>query len=361
MASIIIADMTGRYDGRDLERRPLGATEANVILCARELARRGHAVSVHTNGDEDFLHKGVRWRPLSAAPAPTCDVYVAVQQTSLLDFVPRPKRRAIWVLWGANQLRHYKKAPRMWRYRPTPVLMSQAQVRDYWPVLPKRREISVIHLPMPADVRGFKPLVEPPPRRAIFASNPQRNLRALVELWAERILPHVADAVLDVYGVHPLAEGEDAWTEWAGSVLPPDMPDAVKASVRVHPSAPRPKLLEAMRAARVMLYLGHKCEAFCMSLAEAQALGVPAVIAPVAALPERVIDGVTGFHQADPAAFAQAAVRLLTDDALWRRQHEAALKLQQGITVEEYARRFEAAILGGEPDRSEAGADAAAA
>jgi hypothetical protein len=65
---------------------------------------------------------------------------------------------------------------------------------------------------------------------------------------------------------------------------------------------------------------------------------------------------VTGFHQADPAAFAQAAVRLLTDDALWRRQHEAALKLQQGITVEEYARRFEAAILGGE-----ANADAAAA
>jgi glycosyltransferase involved in cell wall biosynthesis len=73
------------------------------------------------------------------------------------------------------------------------------------------------------------------------------------------------------------------------------------------------------------------------------------VIAPVAALPERVIDGVTGFHQADPAAFAQAAVRLLTDDALWRRQHEAALKLQQGITVEDYARRFEAAILGADP------------
>ena len=100
-----------------------------------------------------------------------------------------------------------------------------------------------------------------------------------------------------------------------------------------------------MRGARAMLYLGHKCEAFCMSLAEAQALGTPAVIAPVAALPERVIDGVTGFHHADPAAFGRAAVRLLTDDALWRTQHEAALKLQQGITVEEYARP----LRGGDP------------
>ena len=33
----------------------------------------------------------------------------------------------------------------------------------------------------------------------------------------------------------------------------------------------------AMRHARVMLYLGHKCEAFCLSLAEAQALGTPCV------------------------------------------------------------------------------------
>jgi glycosyltransferase involved in cell wall biosynthesis len=354
MASIIIADMTGRYDGRALETRPLGATEASVILLARAFAKLGHDVTVHTNADEDFVHMGVRWRPLSAAPAETCDVYVAVQQVGLLDYVPRPRRRAIWVLWGANQLRHYKKIGRMWRYRPTPILMSQAQVNDYWPVLPRRADISVIHLPLPADVRGMAPLDVPPPRRAIFASNPQRNLRALVELWAERILPQVPDAVLDVYGVHQLSEGQDAWTEWAGSLLPPGMSAAVKASVVVHPSAPRARLLEAMRGARVMLYLGHKCEAFCMSLAEAQALGTPAVIAPVAALPERVIDGVTGFHHADPADFGRAAVRLLTDDALWRTQHEAALKLQQGITVDEYARRFEAAILSADPGRAAA-------
>jgi glycosyltransferase involved in cell wall biosynthesis len=291
---------------------------------------------------------------LSVTPAETCDVYVAVQQVGLLDYVPRPKRRAIWVLWGANQLRHYKKLGRMWRYKPTPILMSQAQVNDYWPVLPRRADITVIHLPLPADVRGLPPLETPPPRRAIFASNPQRNLKALVEIWAERILPQVPDAVLDVYGVHQLTEDQDAWTEWAGTLLPTGVSEAVKRSVVVHPSAPRPQLLEAMRAARVMLYLGHKCEAFCMSLAEAQALGTPAVIAPVAALPERVIDGVTGFHHADPEAFGRAAVRLLTDDALWRSQHEAALKLQQGITVEAYARRFEAAILGAEPARAAA-------
>jgi glycosyltransferase involved in cell wall biosynthesis len=94
-----------------------------------------------------------------------------------------------------------------------------------------------------------------------------------------------------------------------------------------------------------------------MSLAEAQALGTPAVVAPVAAAHERVIDGVTGFHRADPAAFAEAAVRLLTDDGLWRRQHQAALERQQGLTCAEYAERFERALFG----ETAAGSDAARA
>lgn len=346
MASIIIADATGRYDGRSLETQALGGTESSVIIAARGLAARGHDVTVHSHCDAELVHEGVRWRPLGPKPDESCDVYIAVQQTELLGLVPRPKRRVIWVLWGANQLRHYKRLWRMWLYPPKPILMSLYQQRDYWPVLPGRGDISLIHLPLPNEVRGRPPLPEPPSRRAIFASNPQRNLRALVELWGERILPALPDAVLDVYGVNSLQPGEDAWDVWAGTLLPADPSPRLRASVRVHRPVPKLQLFEAMRAARVMLYLGHKCEAFCLSLAEAQALGTPAVIAPIAALPERVIDGVTGFHRADPAGFAEAAIQLMTDDDLWRRQHLAALERQQGISVDEYVTRFEAAILG---------------
>ena len=58
-----------------------------------------------------------------------------------------------------------------------------------------------------------------------------------------------------------------------------------------------------------------------------------------------VIDGVTGYVQGDEAEFAARAVALLTDDALWRRQHEAALQYQQGISWSEHAGRLEAALL----------------
>jgi glycosyltransferase involved in cell wall biosynthesis len=346
MASIVFADATLHYDGRDLERRPLGGTETSVIRCSRELALRGHQVTVFTNCDGPIEHEGVAWRPLSSTPPSECDLYVACHQPYLLPFVARPKRRAIWVLWPANQLRHYKKAWRMWLYRPVPVLVSHYQAKTYSRVLPRRNPHIVLPFGLPEDVRGQQPLASPPRRHAIFASNPQRNLRRLVEIWASSILPRVPDAVLDVYGVHRLAPGEDAWAVWEGSTLPPGMPDHVKASVRVHPSASRQGLIDAMRASRVMLYLGHKSESFCISAAEAQALGVPAVFAPVTALPERVIDGVTGFVRADETEFAERAVALLTDDSLWRRQHEAALQYQQGISWSEHAGRFEAALLG---------------
>jgi hypothetical protein len=345
MAYIIIADATRRYDGRSLLTEPLGGTESSVIRLARQLARRKHRVTVYSNCDGPLEYEGVSWRPLSG-PAPRgCDLYVAVQQPRLLGFVRRPRRRAIWVLWQPNQLRHYKRIWRMWWYRPTPVLMSLHQVRIYSPLLPGRKHQIVLPLGLPDDIRGHSPLEMPPSPRAIFASNPQRNLRRLVEIWAESILPRVPGAVLDVYGLHDIPPGGDAWQVWSGSLLPSGLPAEVKRSVRVHPTATRDELMTAMRASRVMLYLGHKVEAFCLSVAEAQALGVPAVVAPIAAVPERVIDGRTGYHHSDPVRFADAAVTLLTDDALWRSQHEAALELQQGLGWDEYATRFEAALL----------------
>jgi glycosyltransferase involved in cell wall biosynthesis len=348
MATIIFADKTGHYDGRDLEIRPLGGTETSVIRCARELARRGHAVSVYTNCDAPVEHEGVSWLPLGSTPPESCDAYVAAHQPELIGFVRKPKRRAIWVLWPVSQLKHYKKIWRMWLYRPIPILISQYQADTYSPFLPRRDPHGIIPLGLPDDVRGSAIRPTPPARHAIFASNPQRNLRRLVEIWAASILPRVPEAMLDVYGVNALQAGENPWKLWEGSVLPPAMPDQVQRSVRVHLSASRQELIDAMRNSRVMLYLGHKSEAFCLSLAEAQALGVPAVIAPVAALPERVIDGVTGFHRSEPEGFADAAVSLLTQESLWRSQHEAALSLRQGISWAEYAERFEKVLLGEE-------------
>jgi glycosyltransferase involved in cell wall biosynthesis len=346
MASVVFRDSSTQYDGTSLEQKPLGGTESSVVRLAQALARRGHDVTVYSKCQREIVHQGVRWRPLAEPPPERCDLYVAVVHPALLGFVRKPRRRALWSIWPTNQLKHYKRLPLMWRYRPVPVLCSLHQVRLYSPLLPRRNPHIVIPLALPDDIRGREPREDMPPPEAIFASNPVRNLKGLVEIWAEHIWPRRREAILSVYGIHDLRPGEDPWKVWGGKVLPEGLPPEVRASVRIHPPATREALIEAMRRARVMLYLGHKSEAFCLSLAEAQALGLPAVIAPVAVLPERVIDGVTGFIRADAREFADAALALLSDDALWRRQHAASLRYQQGLSWSDFAARFENAVMG---------------
>jgi glycosyltransferase involved in cell wall biosynthesis len=251
----------------------------------------------------------------------------------------------VWVVWQPNHLKHYKNILKVWWYRPIPVLISRYQVGIYSPFLPRHHPHIVVPHGLSDDIRGLPPLANPPPPQAIFASNPTRNLKPLVQIFADRILPRRPDALFQVYGVHDLKPGDDPWRVWSGTFLPAGLSETARAAIRIHPTASRAELMAAVRRSRVMLYLGHKVEAFCFALAEAQAMGVPCVVAPVAVLPERVIDGVTGSVQADPQDFADAALALLNDDALWRRQHEAALKLQQGISWDEHAARFEAAVL----------------
>jgi glycosyltransferase involved in cell wall biosynthesis len=345
VASVVIADDTKSYDGTALETRPLGGTESSVIRFARAIARRGHDVSVYTNCQAAITHEGVRWIPLASPKPDRCDLYVACQHPRLFGLIPRPKRLVGWIIWQPNEWKHYKQLLKVWWYRPLPVLVSQHQVRIYSPVLPRPDPPIVIPFGLPDDIRGLPPLELPPAPQAIFSSNPQRNLNGLVRIWCERIFPRCPNAVLNVYGINDIKPGDDAWKTWAGTLLPAGMTPQAQASVRVHGTVSREALNAATRNSRAMLYLGHKVESFCLSVAEAQAMGVPCVVAPTTVLPERVINGVTGFVRGDPQEFADAAVALLTDDALWRRQHEAALESRQGISWDEFAARFEDAVL----------------
>jgi len=103
----------------------------------------------------------------------------------------------------------------------------------------------------------------------------------------------------------------------------------------------RAELIDEWLASRVMLYRGDINETFCYALAEAQALGLPCVVQPIGSVIERVVDGETGYIRGDDAGFAEAAVTILTDDALWRQQQQASLARQRLWGWPEAAARFE--------------------
>lgn len=344
MSRIVIADDTNAYTGRSGETMPLGGTESSVIHLAEALAARGHGVTVLTKTAEPASHRGVDWAPLSAAASHEgADVYLPVQHPRLFHLVRRPRRLAVWLIWPVNNLRHYKRVPTMWRYRPVPVVASAWQASEYSWVLPRGNPPIVIPLAVEDDWRNLPPLDQPPPPRAVYASMPGRGLPWLLPVWDRHILPRLPAAELHILGLKSFrGDYSDKTPElpWIA-----EMSEAGRASLRTYPSLRRAEQREVMRNSRVLLYQGHKSEAFCLAVAEAQALGVPAVVGSLTVLPERVRDGETGFVTDDPETFAQAALRLLGDDALWRAQHEASIARQQGPSWDDVAAMFEKDVL----------------
>ena len=343
MASVVMNDDGIAFDGVMAETAPLGGAETAFVALAEALAARGHRVEAHNHCRTAVVHKGVRWVPLSRDLRYACDLYIGNRSPLVIGLVRRARRR---VLWLHNPAFYLKKPRNLWRlawYRPTLVVTGGYHAATIPRWLPcGGREI--IPYGILDRLRTALPR-EPPPPRVIYTSNPLRGLDWLLDLWVERIKPALPAAELHIYAggaVYGLAGTPRA--RRMDEVLA--RADALAAyGVRRFAPVGRQALTAALSDVRVMLYRGDPGETFCLALAEAQAMGVPAVVKPLGSTPERVIDGVTGRVAADDDDFVAAAVALLRDDGLWRRWHLAALERQRGLGWDTVGARFEALIF----------------
>lgn len=340
---IVLADGGIEFDGATMERRPLGGVETAVVCLTRELARRGHQVMVRNNCAAPMVHDGVDWAPLSDGLPDTADIYIANRGDKLLGLMPRARRTVFWIHNPARYLLKWRFLGKLWRLRPPIVFIGDYHATTYPRWAPDGGRI-VIPYGIDETFSTAEPAGDPPGPRAVFTSNPLRSLDWLLELWIGRILPRVAGAELHLicgpatYGAYGAAK--------AGAMEA--VLDRARAladhGVVVSPPVPKAQLSRELRASRVMLYRGDVNETFCLAVGEAQAMGVPAVVGKLGSVVERVIDGETGFVAGDEEAFADAAVRLLTDDDLWRRQQQCALAHRRRWGWPEAAAEFERLI-----------------
>jgi glycosyltransferase involved in cell wall biosynthesis len=340
MVLIVMADDGIVFDGATAEREPLGGAETAFVALAEALARRRHRVEIRNHCRVPLEHNGVRWAPFVSGVPDACDLYIGNRGHRTIGLVRRAATRLFWLHNPASYLKKPRNLWRLARWRPIPVVSGLYHRSTLPRFLPCRRP-EIIPYGLLDLFRRATPR-QPPPPRAIFTSNPRRGLDWLLDLWQARIAPAVPEAELHIHA-GPAVYGLDGTA--AARPLEEILRRAERlaaAGVRRHPPLAHMGLREALLAARVMLYRGDPGETFCLAVAEAQALGVPAVVQPQGALGERVVDGVTGRLAASDEAFAAAAIAALRDDALWRRWHRAALARQRGLSWDDVARRFEA-------------------
>lgn len=343
MAHVVMTDDGIVFDGLSPTRGPLGGAEAAFLTVAEGLAARRHKVEVRNRCMSPLTHNGVDWMPLERGVPDACDLYIANRGNRLIGLAPHARRRAFWIHNPGGYLRKWRYVRALWHARPVIVTTSRYHESTVPRWMPSGGRVTIPYA-LADEFRGAAPLAAPPPPHAIFTSNPLRGLDWLLDLWGRRIQPRVPEAELHLYsGPSVYGAAGEAKAEAMRSVLAQAAMLAGQG-VRLYEPLPRAELIAALRASRVMLYRGDDNETFCMAVAEAQSLGVPAVVQALGSLPERVRDGATGFVTYDDDAFVAHAVELLTNTALWRRQHEAALILQTGASTDEVASDFEALI-----------------
>lgn len=337
--TIVIANLGHAFDGRTVGREPLGGVESATVALAEALARAGHRVSVYNNREASLLCHGVQWKPLKQGLPRRADLYVANRDHALLLGVPFAKTRVLWLHNPVSEIDTWKFRLKMALLPPKVVVLGDYH-RSTCPAWVARHDVVTIPLGLSAPFLAAVEATRTPPRRAIFTSNPGRNLDWLLQVWSERIHPQLPDAELHLFsGPEVYRQRPGRGLDYMRRVLATADALADRGVVR-HTPVGRDELIGRIAGSRVMLYRGHQDETFCLALAEAQAQGLPCVVQPIGSTVERVRDGVTGFVAADDDTFAQRAIQLLADDALWASMHRAALASQRSRTWDIVAREF---------------------
>ena len=340
MARVAILDDGVPFDGRTPCMGPIGGAEGAVVSLAERLSRRRNDVAVYNRCLTPTEHNGVRWFPLDAGPIAIADHYIVNRNPILMARLPGKGRASLWLHNDAGYLKKLRHAASILRSRPRAVLLS-AYHNETWPTPLPVSQRHVIPLGVDDFFRADQERKDAPAPIAVFASNPQRGLARLLDIWETSIWPQAPEATLhlftraDFYGIGSKS----------AALYEPVLARAQAMrgqNVILRNMVSRRELAACLHAARVMLYWGDPAhaETYCLSIAEAQAAGVPCIARAIGALPERIVDQKTGFLVRSAQAFAECAVTTLTDDVKWRQLSGNALAAAPS-SWDEVADKFE--------------------
>jgi hypothetical protein len=336
---VVLADAGLAFDGLTPRERPLGGAESAFVALAEALAAQGAEVHAFAKDARPMEHLGVSWKPATAAFPGKIDLFIANRSPRLLSAKADARKRVFWL---HNPAQFLSKPRYLWPIltrNPTLVFAgpSHASTAPSW--LPGKRVL--IPLGVEAPFLTTTRMAGAAPPRAVFTSNPVRGLAPLLILWKEQIRPLVPGGEFHIFAGPQVydAKGRSAAAMRAALADAEALRDH---GVVVREPMPKEALARELALARALLYLGDAGETFCLAVAEAQAMGVPAVVRPIGAVGERVQAGKTGFVERDYGKFAEAAVRVMREDALWSQMSAAALSGRAASSWSHAARAFAA-------------------
>lgn len=336
---VTLIDDTIPFDGNTAQLQPLGGAEKAFAGLAGGLGRSGHEVRVFNRCLHRLTIDNAVWETWDQPRPEETDILVAHRKPELLGAVKVAPRRFLWMAGDASYLEKPRNRVLLDDHKPVIVFTSRTHA-ETWSNPDRLRTIIVPPGMRPEYLaEALNAPVEPP--HAVTTIHPLHGLDWLVDLWREKIHPIVPKARLHVYSA-ALAKGlADEPVAPAIAPVLSRIRTALDTGVVVKMPAPDPQMANAYREARTHLHPGFTGEVYSHTVAESQSCGLPVVARPRGAVKDRAYHGATGFLFSDDDAFANAVLRLLNDDATFKRLSDAARSMQRGRRWDEAAGDFE--------------------
>jgi hypothetical protein len=334
---ITLVDDSIPFDGYSASSRPLGGAEKAFASLPGALARRGHTVQVFNRCRWGMHIENAQWETFDGRKPLRTDALIALRKPALLEFVRHAGKRVLWHTGPGRLLDRPAARAMLDTHKPLLLLIAEAQAREF---RPKGLAAGLLPMAVRGDFLSAEPRPQDPPR-AIVTTHPAHGLDWLVDLWVARIRPKAPDAELHIHSMTLASAAEGGEVDEALRPLAAKVADAARHGIQVLRPQGDYLMAAAMKEARVHLFPGHADDMGCFTLMESQASGCPAVIRPLGAASERIVDGVTGYSAPDDDAFANLAVMLLNDRPVQQTMAAAARDLWKTRTWDAAATTLE--------------------
>ena len=309
---VTLIDDSIPFNGMTPPYQPLGGAEKAFASLPAALARAGHVVRAINRTPNAMGYDNVSWLDWEARRPPITEVLIAFRKPRLLEFVRATSARILWLTGPADYLDRPQVTDMLQRTEAKLVFLGRTHQESYTGtgeassrnITPGVRE----------EYREADDMSPSDPPIAVVTTHPKHGLDWLLDVWSKQIHHKVPNAELHIYSAAFMRAD-------AGETLPEDLTEIYRKTIAsedngivIKPPSGDRDMSQAYRRARVHLYPGSEKEMYCSTLAESQAVGLPAVARPMGAVKERVIGDKSAFLTETPNDFADHAIRMLSDD-----------------------------------------------
>ena len=338
---VTLVDDSIPFNGMTPSYQPIGGAEKAFASLPAALARQGHVVRAVNRSPNSLGFENVSWIHWDGRKPPITEVLIAFRKPALLEFTRSTKARILWVTGPPDYLRRPQVHEMLSRNDAKLVFLGNTHSEAYRTQGENSVYFRSIAPGVREEYRSIEEMSPDDPPVAVVTTHPKHDLDWLLDLWVERIRPQAPTALLQVYSA--ALRRADTGDSIADELRPifEKARAGVEHGVTIMAPAGDRDMAKAYARARVHLYPGSEREMYCSTLAESQAVGLPAVARPVGAVKERFIDRQSGFLAPDDDAFVENALVMLNDDDAFENASKAGRRSGRSRSWDSAASDFE--------------------